>query len=561
MLYSLEINNFGIIDHLELEFSPALNVLTGETGAGKSIILEALQAGLGQRVGSEVVRSGAPYARVQIICALPENAEVQELLAGAEIEPDEDRTLLLQREIKAGGRQVYKINGQAVTAQFYRQIGNQLVDLHGQHEQQALLQPARHGHFLDLFAGEPLPGHLQALQACYQTWHQVQQKMATLQRQSAEAARQLDMLQYQIEEIDAARLVPGEEEQLQQERDRLLHAGKLAEATARAYQYIYSGSRSGGAAVDALAAAMKELENVISYDAALGQWRDALAEHLYALEETAREIRQYSDRLESNPARLEEVQSRLDLIKKLRRKYGDTVEQILAYRQRAEQELQDLQNSEQLLEELGDKAQRLQAEWQKVAARVSELRQQAAHRLEELVLSELAELEMAHVVFKVIFQGLEEISPAGLEKAEFYLAPHPGEELRPLSKIASGGEMSRIFLVLKSVLAAVLGVPTLVFDEIDAGIGGRTLQAVAEKIANLARQRQVICVTHAAAIAALADKHFYIFKQENQGRLQTLITVLDMEQRVQELARMLGGRNTTPAVLEHARQMLKNKIS
>ncbi|MGQ9556638.1 MAG: DNA repair protein RecN [Desulfurispora sp.] len=561
MLYSLEVDNFGIIDHLEVEFSSGLNVLTGETGAGKSIILEALQAGLGQRAASEVVRSGAPYARVQIACALPETAEVQELLAGADIEPDEDRTLLLQREIKAGGRQVYKINGQAVTAQFYRQIGSQLVDLHGQHEQQALLQPARHSRILDLFAGEPLPEYLQELQSCTREWQQVQQKITDLQQRSAEAARQLDLLQYQIAEIDAASLMPGEEEQLQQERDRLLHAGRLAEAATRAYQYIYGGSRSGGAAVDALAAAIRELESVAVYDSAPGQWRDLLTGHLYTLEETAREIRKYSEQLESDPARLEEVQNRLDQIKKLQRKYGATVEQILDYRQRVEQERQELQSSEQLLEELQGRSRELEERWRQAAARVSGLRRQAAGRLEDLVSSELAGLEMAHVVFRVCFQEMAEISPAGREKAEFYLSPHPGEELRPLHRIASGGEMSRIFLVLKSVLAEALGVPTLVFDEIDAGIGGRTLQAVAEKIADLARYRQIICVTHAAAIAALADKHFYIFKQEKQGRLQTMVTVLDREQRVQELARMLGGRNTSPAVLEHARQMLKSKIS
>ncbi|OAT86513.1 DNA repair protein RecN [Desulfotomaculum copahuensis] len=557
MLISLDIENFGLIDRESIVFEPGLNVLTGETGAGKSIIVDAITVVLGGRASAGWIKSGRERARLTAVADAGEPPGLADWLAERGVGDSGDGTLVLSRELAANGRHICRLNGQAVTLGVYREAGGRLADLHGQHEQQSLFLPDRQRDLLDRSGGAPLLEKRAAAAALYASWRRARQSLDELLAGARDRARRLDMLAYQVHEIDQARPAEGEEEELTAERNRLANAEKIAALAAECYACLHGGEPEGQPALDALNRAAHALNGLCRLDGSVKPLLETVESSLYQLEDAARELAAYRETVEYNPERLQIIEDRLSSLRQLQRKYGDTVAEVLRYREQAAAEMEMLSGSEQNTAALEKEVQVLAERWHEAAAGLTAARRQAAGQLEKEITAELAELEMGRVEFKVQFEDLSGPAAAGAERVEFLISPNPGEPLRPLARIASGGELSRVMLAARAILAAVDEVPTLVFDEVDAGIGGRALQAVAEKLAAIARRRQVLCITHAAQIASFAAAHFYICKEVRGGQTRTRVEKLDPAGRLEELARMLGGRDVDGLVKEHARYMLQ----
>ncbi|BAF59382.1 ATPase involved in DNA repair [Pelotomaculum thermopropionicum SI] len=557
MLLNLYIKNLGIIDTLKMDFQAGFNVLTGETGAGKSIIVESLLIATGCRASEEYIRSGAEKALVQAAFDISGLKPVASLLAEQGLEQPEDGILVLLREINRHGKNICRVNGQVVPLGLYRSIGTRLVDLHVQHEQNSLLDPDRHGRLLDRFGGPAVIGALEEVKALYDRWKEARQRYDRLRADEGERNRRMDMLRFQVEEIERAGLKPDEEEELEAEKRVLANAEKISLLTAKARSLLYDRGGGQASAVDLLSEAVSLLKSLADLDRRPVEILTALEEALYQVEDAARELAVYGEGLECNPQRLEEVEQRLLLIKKLKKKYGGTVREVLAYLESARNELGMLDNAEEALEAAAGEADRLMDAYSRAAEVLSRARREAARRLEEGMGRELISLEMGRVEFKVAFTPLDGPNRQGAERVEFLLSPNTGEPLKPLAKIASGGELTRIMLALKSLLAEADDVPVLVFDEAEAGIGGRALQSVAEKLSQLGEGHQVICVTHSAKVASYAGTHYRIVKEFDGERTVARVKLLDRQERLEELARMLGGRDITEITLLHAGQMLQ----
>ncbi|MFZ5898550.1 MAG: DNA repair protein RecN [Bacillota bacterium] len=555
MLCRLMAKNFALISDQDLELVPGLNVLTGETGAGKSLVIEALQVGLGQRPSSDVVRSGSERAYVELVFDL-EGLN----LSGIPVAPQEG-FLVLSRDIYRNGRSVYRINGTIVTATVFREVGHKLVDFHRQGEQQSLLRDKHHGRLLDYFGGPELLALSRRLAGIYAEYNELGRKLDEMITGAKERARRQDTLQFQLDEIDAAKLQAGEEEELESERLYLQNASRIAELADEAYALLYGGDEHQRPAADLLSDCSRLLQELARYVPAAAGLADGLANMVYDVQEQARELARLKDAGDRDPRRLNAVEERLALISRLKRKYGDSIESILQYRAEIAAELETLSSAEDRIEELRRKQAELAGEWREVAERLSQLRRDAASRLSRHVTAELWELEMLEAVFTVNLAPVEGMTPYGREDAVFYFAPNPGEPAGPLSRIASGGELSRVMLALRNALAEGDRVPTLVFDEVDAGVGGRALDAVAEKLADISRYHQVICVTHAPQIAAFARRHFQISKEVVHGRTRTFVSILDENGRLEELARMLAGKGVSSAVRQHAAELLSRAIA
>ncbi|MDI6709662.1 MAG: DNA repair protein RecN [Bacillota bacterium] len=550
MLYRLTIKNFALIDDQDITFGPGLNVLTGETGAGKSLVLDAIQAVLGWRASAGIVRAGAERAVVEGIFDLQERPGLGEDI------PLEDGYLILEREVHAGGRGLYRVNGRVVPAAFYRDIGRRLVDFHGQGEQQGLLRENRHRALLDAFGGKelaPLTGKVWSL---YQEWNEVRKELDEIREQGMERARRQDMLTFQVKEIDAARPRPGEDDELEQERGRLVHAARIAELADRVYVTLYRGDGRQRAAGDLIAEAIAALKELVTLDPGAGALVATLEPVLYQVQDLAHDLAPYRDLADLDPRRLEAVEDRLAVLRRLKQKYGPTLDAVLAFREQAAAELSKLAGGEERAAVLGSALRDLEQRWHEAAQALSKARAAVARRFEDSVARELRELEVGEAAFQVVFRPVEGLTAFGAEDVAFYLAPNPGEPAQPLAKAASGGELSRVMLVLKDVLAAGDEIPTMVFDEADAGVGGRALDAVAKKLAEIGHHHQVLCVTHAAQVASLARRHFQISKETVDGRTRTRITVLEGEARIEELARMLAGRKVSDLVRRHAVELL-----
>lgn len=567
MLSELRVENLAIIDKLGVAFAPGLNVLTGETGTGKSLVIDAVELVLGGRASAEFVRAGSERAVVEALFDISHNQSVLQELAELGLY-DDDSQLVLSREITRGGRSASRINGRPVTAAMLRRVTQHLVDLHGQHEHQSLLQPERQLDLLDSFAGEQAQSLRRRVAELHRAVRQIEEELRLLAGDAKDRARQLDLLQFQLAEIEAARLAPGEDAALHSERSRLAGAEKLFAACERAYASLRGGEEGGQGAADAIGTALAELEEMARIDAALAPALETLRSILYQLDDLARDLRRYRDAIEFNPERLEEVLQRLDQIAKLKRKYGDSIEEILRYRDEVAAGIERITGSEEAVARLNAERERVGAALGEAAAALSAVRRAAARTLEEGVAAELADLGMPRTVLKVAF-GQEEaedgfpcgdrrlrIGPRGCDQVEFLLSPNPGEPPLSLARIASGGELSRIMLALKTILAGADQVPTVIFDEIDAGIGGRAAQAVAEKLARVAAARQVLCVTHLPQIAAMADAHYAISKEVVGERTRTRIEQLGETSRTEEIGRMLGGAEVTAKTREHAQEML-----
>ncbi len=550
MLVELAVEQIAIIDRLNLRFEPGLNVLTGETGAGKSILIDALSLALGERAEAEMLRAGAERAQVTAVFDISDSPRLIARMQELGVVPEEG-LLYLTRDLFAGGRSQARINGRPVPVATLKAVGDLLVDLHGQHQHQSLFNTSEQMRFLDEWCGEEVLRLKAELGECVREMRALQRELSTLQADARERAHLLDLYTFQKQEIEQAHLTPGEEEELLAEERRLAHAEKLFGSAETAYELLTAGEP---AAVDLLAQAVRTLEEIVPIDADLQPLVENLQNALYAVQDAAADLRTYRDRVEFNPERLNEVQDRLHLIRTLKRKYGDTVEAVLDYLREVTEKMERLQGGEERAEELMTALRQVEQRAQNLAQELSRLRREGARRFEQAVAQELSELAMPRARFEVKLTP-KPLESDGVDAVEFLIAPNPGEPPRPLSKIASGGELSRVMLAIKSVLAGVEDVPTLVFDEIDIGIGGRTAGVVGQKLQSLSQQRQILCITHLPQIASRARVHLLIEKREAEGRTVTAVTPVEGEARVREIARMLG--DTGESALRHAREMLE----
>jgi DNA repair protein RecN (Recombination protein N) len=548
MLTDLRIQNFAIIDQLHVPFGPGLTVLTGETGAGKSIIIDAVDLLLGGRASADLVRTGAEEAVVEALFDLAGREALVASLTDAGFPCAGE--LVVRRIVARSGRNRAFLNGGLATLAQLAEITRQLVNIYGQHESQTLLRADNQLRLVDGFAGL---GELRAAYgAVYAACRTTREELRRLEEGEREAARRLDLLAFQADEIGRAALVPGEEEELETERRLLVHGEKLALASQEAYELLYAGD---GAILGGLQRVRGLLAELRAIDGSLAPLAEAAEGATLQLEDAALALRDYAARVEADPARLQAVDDRLDLIRRLQKKYAPTIGEILAYGARVEEELVGLRNREGTRDELARRLRELEEELLASGEELSGRRQVAATALQEALERELRELAMPQARFAVALERTPEPRADGLERAEFLLAPNPGEESRPMARIASGGELSRLMLALKQVLPES-DVPTLVFDEVDAGIGGATAALVGKKLHRVARRQQVLCITHLPPVAACADHHCRVEKRVVDGRTATAVEPLDGEERVREMARMLAGTKVTDTTLQHAVEMI-----
>jgi len=554
MLHALHIENLAIIDRLEVAFEAGFNALTGETGAGKSILIDALNLALGERADISLIRAGAEKLRVNAVFEVPNDPELHALLGELGVEP-EDGLLYLCREVHTSGRSIARINGQPAPVSALKALGERLIDMHGQHEHQSLLKPSSHLEFLDRWLGEPALKLRQQVRETVSALRQTERELQEIVAREREREQMLDLYRFQVDEIRAANLQVGEDEQLETEARRLMHAEKLVALAGNAYDALMGEN----GAYDQAASASRNLTEIARIDPSVSPWGEMLEGALAQLEEVAHNLRAYAESIEYDPARLEAVIERQELIKRLKRKYGDTIEAVLQYADEAAAKLHALETQTERRAELEAELARLQESAHALCEQLSALRRDGAQRFADAVQAVLRTLAMERAQFTVEVRP-KPMDTTGADSVEFLFSANPGEPLRPLNKIASGGEMSRVMLALKTVLADAAPVPTLVFDEIDAGIGGRTAHAVGEKIAQLARHCQILCVTHLPQIACRANHHLLIEKHTDGAATRVSVQPLTGEARVLEIARMLAG-TPTEAALQHARELLNDSAS
>ena len=548
MLELLHIENIAIIEAADIEFAPGFNALTGETGAGKSIVIDSLSAVLGQRTSRELIRTGAEKAFVSAAFS----GMAPELAEEFGIQPEADGTLLLQREIQTDGKNVCRVNGRPVTVGQLRALGARLLNIHGQHDGQQLLDEEQHIVYLDSF------GRVESLAITYaekyKNFIDIRRQIGALQMDEAEKARRVDTLQYQIEELRRAKLTPGEEEELTARRGMLRNAEKFLDAVAGA-DYALNGDDSGGGALSALRQAQDALGGVRHLDDAFGQLYERLGEAYSEVYDIAATVEDKRGELDVSPGELDRVESRMDLLYRLKKKYGATVEDMLDYQARCEAELAQIEDAGDTLARLEQALSKAEKEARQAAQALSDARKAAADRLTAQILTELQQLDMGKIRFAVDFAE-KPLDSDGMDTVRFLMSANVGEELRPIHKIASGGELARIMLAMKNVLSEQDHVGTMVFDEVDTGVSGRAAQKVAEKMARISRRKQVLCVTHLPQLAAMADTHFSVEKGERGGRTYTEVRRLDREQRRRELARLTGGSHVSQTMLDGAEELL-----
>ena len=548
MLQLLHIENIAVIEEADITFDEGFNALTGETGAGKSIVIDAMGAVLGQRTSRDLIRTGAAKAFVSaMFSGVPPLPVLEE--CGMEAE---DGELLLQREIYADGKNACRVGGRPVTVAQLRRIGGALLNIHGQHDGQQLLDEEQHGAYLDSFGR--VEAELGAYAACYEAMEVTRKKLKSLQMDEAEKERRMDSLTFQIQELEKAQLKPGEEEALLQRRNLLRNSEKFMSAVQGAV-WSLTGGDDGGGAVSELREAAGAVSGVKGLDDRFGQLHERL-ESLYSeAYDVAETLRDLQDSFDFSPQELDELEGRADLLYRLKKKYGPTVEDMLAYLEKCREELDQIAFAADTTARLEKQLEKERGRAMKAARALSEARKAAAKQLEERIQEELRQLDMPKVRFAICFEE-KEPDALGIDVVCFLMSANVGEELRPINKVASGGELARIMLALKNVLAENELIGTLVFDEVDTGVSGRAAQKVAEKLAQVSRRKQVLCVTHLPQLAAMADTHFSVEKGEREGRTYTQVVRLDRERRKEELARLTGGQRVTSALLAGAEELL-----
>lgn len=560
MLLTLSMRNVALIESLTLEFQRGLHVMTGETGAGKSIVVDAVNLVLGGRADRELIRTGTEKAWVEAAFDISDCAKAQELLASQSLEA-EGGTVTLYREITRSGRNLCRVCGVTMPVAFLRELAALLMDVHGQHEHRFLMEPKYHMQFLDAFGGAEHQAILAQTAQAYQAFITNHRAYARLVKENERKNRRLEELRADLAVMKKAHLKPGEEESLTQERDRLRHGEKIRSALSAAESALSAGSEEGGGVVSAWRGATQALHSI----AGLAPEYQAIEERMeslgYEIEEVAYDLSRLRDANEFDPQRAETVESRLDLIRRLERRFGPTLEDVLTAQKSMQEEYEHLNGLEDQVERMGAEHKRLLAAYRQCARTLTQRRTELARSFEAAMMEQLKDLGMEKTVFQVAFAPRPQRQPMpqsdGDDVIEFMISPNPGEPLKPLSKIASGGELSRLMLAIKSLEAAQGGVGTMVFDEIDTGISGRMAQVVAEKMAAIAARRQVLCVTHLPQIAAMADHQLLVEKHQEADRTHTTVRLLDHEGRVAELARMIGGAgDSDESARQHAERML-----
>lgn len=558
MLKSLTVWNFALLEHVQVEFQPGLNILTGETGAGKSILIDSLGAVLGARMSADMVRSGCDWLRVEAVFSLEdESLGLHELLTQQAID-DSDKELIITRQLTRAGRSTALVNGCHVTLAVLRQIGAYLVDIHGQNENLALLKEENQFHLLDGYDPD-VSEALAAYECVYREWREKKKAYAEKQQASREYAQRLDMLHWQDKEISEANLKPGEDEQLEADIRKLSHAEKIVGSLEESYQLLEGGGGNGLGVLPALSQVKKDLEEIGRFDDALQNAQKMVEEAYISLQEASYELRDYGESVEFSPERLDQLQSRMDVIYRLCKKYGATLGDVLAHQAKVEQELTEIENYDEDIAALEKEIAALEEKLGRKAAELTRLRTTAANDLSSAIEEQLFALGMPKARFHIRVEQAEDYGANGRDDVAMFFSANPGEEEKPLQKVASGGELSRIALAIKTVASSRdSSVPSMVFDEIDTGIGGRTAQMVAERIALVAQYKQVLCITHLPQIACMADAHLYISKRTVEGTTATQIRPLSERERISEIARMASGADMTTASLDNAREMVSH---
>ncbi|MBP1717212.1 MAG: repair protein recN [Deltaproteobacteria bacterium] len=565
MLTELTIKNFAIIDHLQIEFGPGLNALTGETGAGKSILVDAIGLILGGKASVEMIRTGAEETSIEAFFDLS-TGEVAQALHRFDLEKNEG--LVIRRLITRSGKSRAFLNGNAVTLGMLEEISGELVNIYGQHEHQHFLEPKRHIDILD-GAGDLL-SRRRSYEELYGQWRQAAGELEDWTRRQQQRRERMELLAFQSQEISRACLQeprpgePNEEETLTAERARLVHAEKLFEIAHQGFETLYGES---GSVIERLKGTRQRLREGEKIDSSLSPFRQALETAVLQVEDAASSLRSYRDKIHFDPMRLEEIESRLDEIRKLKRKYGGSLEEVLAYKKKLDEERKSLETLEEKIAETQTRVDHFYRQALQSARELSQQRKKIARNLDAKVEAELADLGMGKARFQIRLEGESPhpegpASPpfgeTGLDRVEFFLSPNPGEDLKPLAKIASGGELSRIMLALKRIFTQDSRVRTMIFDEVDAGIGGAIAEVVGRKLKDIARRHQVFCITHLAQIASYADVHYKVAKMAQRERTVVEVERLKEEGRIKEIARMLGGVKITGKTLEHAGEMLRS---
>ncbi|MHA0855551.1 DNA repair protein RecN [Paenibacillus sp. CMAA1364] len=565
MLTTLSIRNLAVIEAIDAHFYRGFHVLTGETGAGKSIIIDALGLLAGGRGSADLIRYGCDKAEIEALFELQEGHPIWATLAKLGIEGNYEEHLVIRREITSQGKSISRINGQLVNLTMLREVGDHLINIHGQHEHQSLLRPESHLFMLDTYGERTIAPLKDKYQQQYSIFIKVEKELRELQENSQKAFQMLDLYQFQLEEIATADLKIGEDEWLVEERVKLSHSEKMMDSVTGAYDILY-----GQHGISSMSSAVTFLKDIVQYDEqALKPLLEQLQSAYFQLEDVTFQLRDYREQIEFNPERLEEIEQRIDKIITLRRKYGDSIEQIMNYYESIKKEVDLMEHKDEHVEQLRKRRDDLFVDLLQMAFELSQARKQCANDLGVQIEGELKDLQMERTSLKVKHDLLEDprgyeieghkvrLTKQGIDNIEFMISPNPGEPLRPLGKIASGGELSRIMLAMKTIFARHDRIPVLIFDEVDTGVSGRAAQSIAEKLFNLSEECQVFSITHLPQVACMADHHYLIEKNIHDGRTMTSVNHLTEVLRVEELARMLGGVEITTKTRHHAKEMLK----
>ncbi len=561
MLLQLSIRNIAVIESAEITFGEGLNILSGETGAGKSIIIDSVNLVLGERADRALIRGGADSAYVEALFDISNCPNVRKTLY--EMFQTEESELLVAREISAQGRNFCRINGRMATLNQLSQITGELIDIHGQHEHQSLLDPKNHINVLDAFCKKELEVYLADYKNTLKQYNAINNRISTIETNDAEKKRRLDMLNFQLGEIDALSLKPGEDDELREQRDILQHAAKIKQNIDNAYAAFLGDSEMFGGIVGIMEDAKKQLAELAAISDSYSELSNRMESLLIDSEDIAQEIRSLKYNESYSEGNLDSIEGRISDINKLKRKYGSSVEEILQYRDEVKKQIDDLEENEFIIEDLMKKREGLYQSLKSIAFNITEIRKAKSKELCINIMDQLSHLGMEHAKFDVKFnsnydaEGKLVFYKNGADEVELIIATNPGEELKPLNKIASGGEISRIMLALKTISSENDSIPTIIFDEIDTGISGLMASVVAQKLSVIAGNHQVICVTHTAQIAAMADVHHYIEKQTDENKAKTEVNLLDEEERYVEISRLVGGNNISQYSDAHAKEIIE----
>ncbi len=557
MIVELNIKDFAIIDNIKIIFDKGFNVLTGETGAGKSIIVEGISMILGQRASKEMVRTGKEKALLEGVFYLENPEKINYILEEYGIDSDDNNYLVITREIYSSGRTISRINGRNVTLNMLNNVTSNLVEIHGQHQHQSLLKVDNHIKIIDSFGDSNFKKLTDEVKSMYEDLQIEKKKLKELSLNVIEREREIDLLKYQLNEIDSSNIGRIDEEEIIREYNKLNNVKEIAYNLGQAYNLLNNEDYDSMSIINGINKCIIWLNSIMNYDDTLKNFATSLESINFELQDLSTSIINYLEDLVIDEERLQYLEEQIDTINKLKKKYGNTIEDIIKYRNSIENKLNILLNNEKAIEESEKRIAHLENKLEKLCSQLTEERKKISSRIEHLISKELEDLNMSNATFKVNFEKNDVFTVKGWDKIEFLISTNKGEELKPLSKIVSGGEMSRIMLAFKNILATYDNIPSLIFDEIDAGISGRTAQIVGEKIKSISKNHQVICVTHLPQIAALGDNHFLIEKMDKSGKTQIHVKKLKYEERVDEISRLIAGVNLTETTKQHAREMLE----